>query len=182
MTSFWPRQSCADRLSLAGSRYGICIDAKWFGYRLQLSGCSQADRARGGRPPRQCGPFVFGIGTTKLEMLRSPPPLSRRALEQVEPISPSQLCYWSKPIARLIARQRKVASPSTGPQARGIYLDISVAIQRPPFSQSSRNPGGKRTAMMMTLVLEVYGVLIFSTIAFLAIAWASSRESRKQID
>jgi hypothetical protein len=69
-----------------------------------------------------------------------------------------------------------------GPAGQGIYLDISVAIQRPPFSQSSRNPGGKRTAMMMTLVLEVYGVLIFSTIAFLAIAWASSRESRKQID
>jgi hypothetical protein len=31
--------------------------------------------------------------TTKLKMLRSSPPLSRRALEQVEPISSSRLCY-----------------------------------------------------------------------------------------
>ena len=27
--------------SFAGSRYGICIDTKWFGDRLQLAGCRE---------------------------------------------------------------------------------------------------------------------------------------------
>jgi hypothetical protein len=34
--------SRADCHSLAGSRYCVCIDAKWFGDRLQLDGCRQA--------------------------------------------------------------------------------------------------------------------------------------------
>ena len=36
----------ADRHSFAGSRYGICIDAKWFGDRLQLADCRPIRGAR----------------------------------------------------------------------------------------------------------------------------------------
>jgi hypothetical protein len=35
-----------DRHSFAGLRSGICVDAKWFGDRLQLAGCRQAHQAR----------------------------------------------------------------------------------------------------------------------------------------
>jgi hypothetical protein len=120
--------------------------------------CQVAGTPIGRAPSASTQRSAFGIATTKLEMLRSAPPLS--------------IGHWSK-----WSQFRRL-----GYATAEACCETDCSARR--FDTSSRNLGGKRRTAIMALVLELYGgVLAFSTIAFLAIAWASGRgQSRKQID
>ena len=72
---------------------------------------------------------------------------------------------------------------------RAVYFHISGVSDVRRFDNRNVISGGKRRAVMIALVLELCGgVLAFSTVAFLALAWTSNsrpepeREANAQID